>query len=216
MLDIILDLIYPPVCGICGKLDKNFLCKKCENVLKKQAAFENDNYEDDIQKNYDEHLYMFLYDGIIRNCLLNYKFRDKSYLYKTFITFLLKNEIFVEKIKSYDIIIAVPISIKRKKMRGYNQSGLIAREIGKCTNIKLLTNCLYKNKDTVPQSSLSKEKRIKNVEGVFALRNIKEINNKKVLIVDDIYTTGNTVNECSRLLKEAGAIKIAVFTLAKD
>ena len=216
MLDKILDIIYPPVCGVCGRIDKNSLCKKCEIQLRKQAVFGTDDYKEDYNKYFDEHLYAFMYSGVVRSIILNYKFNDDSYLYKTFTNFLLKNKNIVENIKSYDIIVPVPLSKKREKERGYNQSLLIAKEISSSINIDIDKTCLKKTKNIVAQSTLNKEKRLKNTIGVYTIKYSKNIQNKKVLIVDDIYTTGSTVNECSKILKQAGAKNIGILTIAKD
>ena len=236
----ILNLIYPPVCGICGKLNSDFLCKKCEKILETEAIYGIDKYKKikitnkmkkereeikklDIANNcgdkkyYNEHLYIFLYSGIIRRIILKYKFQEEAYLYKTFVNFLLKNENFFEKIKKYDTIVPVPISKKRLKERGYNQSELIAREIAKSSiNFKLETECLFKTKNIIEQSKLNKEDRLKNIQGVYKIINKEKIYNKKILLVDDIYTTGSTANECARVLRKANPSKIGVFTLAKD
>ena len=204
------------MCGICGKLDSNFLCKRCENQLKINTVFKTDNYIEDITKYYDEHMYVFVYGGIVRKTIINYKFNDKSYIYKTLSNYILKNENFVEKIKSYDIIIPVPISKKRNKERGYNQSELIAREISKMTQVMINTKILYKKINIVPQSTLNKEEREQNIKNAYSIKNEKNIQNKKILLFDDIYTTGSTVNECSKILKENGAKEIGILTLAKD
>ena len=148
--------------------------------------------------------------------ILDYKFNDKSYLYKTFVNFLLKNKKIFENIKKYDTIIPVPISKKRQKERGYNQSLLIAREISNQTNLKLVNNCLIKTKNIIEQSKLNKEDRQQNIQGVYKLQNEQLIKNKNVILVDDIYTTGSTVNECSRMLKQGKTNKIGVLVLAKD
>jgi ComF family protein len=204
------------VCGVCGKISENSLCKKCEKLLREQEKFVVQDYSDDEEMFFNEHMYVFPYEGIIRKVILSYKFRDKAYLYKTFTNFLLKNSKFVENIKCYDIIIAVPVSKERKKERGYNQSALIAKDIAKATNIRVVTNVLYKEKNIAPQSTLNKEERGTNIKGAFKLYNANIIKNKNIILVDDIYTTGSTVNECSKLLKEAGATKIGILTLAKD
>ena len=272
----ILNLIYPPVCGFCGKLNQNFLCPKCRKLLEKEAIFGVDNYikineskmkfkeqnyiletlqnknenlniinnqnkiknqinnnlnnkkenrkkneiavQEYIAKYFDEHLYIFLYQGIIRRMILDYKFNEESYLYKTFVNFLLKNKNFFEKLEKYDTIIPVPISNKRLKSRGYNQSLLLAKEISRNTsfNLKLQTNCLFKVKDIIEQSKLNKEERVKNIQGVYKLFNGKKLYNKKILLVDDIFTTGSTVNECSKVLRKANPKTIGIFTIAKD
>ena len=161
-------------------------------------------------------MYLFKYEGQIRSLILDYKFNEKSYLYLTFVNFLLKNEKIFENIKKYDKIIPVPISNKRYKERGYNQSLLIAKEIAKITNLELVNNCIIKTKNIIEQSKLNKEEREKNIQGVYQLKNKKLIENKKILIFDDIYTTGNTVNECSKVLRNANPSKIGILVLAKD
>ena len=211
----ILNLIYPPVCGICGKLNSNFLCKKCQKELEAEAVFGIDNIENNT-KYFDEHLYIFKYEGIIRRTIIKYKFKEETYLYKTFVNFLLKNKKFFEKIKKYDTIIPVPISKKRYKIRGYNQSELIGKDLSKKLNINIGTEYLFKTKNIMEQSKLSKEERAKNIQGVYKLINKEKLENKKILLIDDVYTTGSTVNECSRILRKANPKKIGVLTLAKD
>lgn len=210
-----LNLIYPPTCGICGKLNPNFLCNKCQKQLEIQAKFEIEKNQN-ISYYFQEHLYIFEYQGMIRKVILNYKFNDKSYLYKTFINFLLKNEKFFEILKSYDTIIPVPISQKRRKERGYNQSELIAKEIAKAIGNDYNKQCLFKTRNIIEQSKLKKEERQKNIQGVYELRNEKLLQDKKILLIDDIYTTGSTVNECAKMLEQAHPKFIGVFTLAKD
>lgn len=218
----ILEYIYPPVCGICGKLSQNYLCNKCQKILKSQAKFIIDKKED-CNLNFNKHLYIFKYEGIIRKEILNYKFNEKSYLYVTFVNFLLKNEKFFKILKSYDKIIPVPISSKRRNERGYNQSELIAKHIinrlsekEKDLSLECISNCLIKNKNIVEQSKLNKEERQKNIQGVYTLKNKEILIDKKILLVDDIYTTGSTVNECCKILKQASPRIIDVLTLAKD
>lgn len=213
--DNILDLIYPPVCGICGKLNQNYLCKKCQKVLENQSKFVIDENQD-FNQNFNKHLYIFKYEGIIRSMILNYKFNEKSYLYITFVNFLLKNEKFFKILKSYDTIIPVPISSERKNERGYNQSELLAKELAKKLNIECVKNCLIKNKNIIEQSKLTKVERQKNIQGVYILKNKEKLINKKLLLIDDIFTTGSTVNECCKILKQANPRKIDVLTIAKD
>ena len=147
---------------------------------------------------------------------LDYKFNEKSYIYLTFVNFLLKNKKIFENIKNYDTIIPVPISKKRQKERGYNQSLLIAKKIAEQTNLQLINNCLVKTKNIIEQSKLNKEERSHNIQNVYELKNVHLIQNKKILLVDDIYTTGSTVNECSKTLNQGNPEKIGVITLAKD
>ena len=159
---------------------------------------------------------MFKYEGMIRSIILKYKFQDKSYLYKTIVNFLLKNEKLFEIIKTYDTIVPVPISKKRKKTRGYNQSYLIAREIADKAGISINNKCLFKTKNIIEQNKLNKEERANNIKGVYELKNSYELENKKILLIDDIYTTGSTVNECCRILKKAKPKEIDILVIAKD
>ncbi len=209
----LLNLVYPPTCGICGKLNNDFLCKKCEKILETEAIYGVDKALD---KYFNKHLYIFAYQGIIRRIILKYKFQEESYLYKTFVNFLLKNENFFEKMEKYDTIVPVPISKKRQKERGYNQSELIAKEIANSSNLRLETECLFKTKNIIEQSKLNREERQKNIQRVYELVNLEKLYKKKILLVDDIYTTGSTVNECAKELMKAKPMKIGVFTLAKD
>ena len=211
----IMDLIYPPTCGICGKLNRSLLCKKCELMLDKQAKFVVEKNKC-CDKNFMEHLYIFKYEGIIRKIIIDYKFNDKSYLYRTFVKFLLKNQKMFKILQTYDTIVPVPISKKRQKERGYNQSYLIAREIAKYTDLKLENNCLFKTKNIIEQSKLNKEDRLKNIKGVYEIKNYQKLKNKKVILLDDIYTTGSTVDECCKILKKAKPRKMGVLTIAKD
>ena len=101
-------------------------------------------------------------------------------------------------------------------IRGYNQTELIAREIAKNTKLKLENKILYKQKNIVSQSELNRNNRKQNVKDAFIIKNSETIKNKNVLIFDDIYTTGSTLQECSRILKNAGVKHVGILTIAKD
>lgn len=214
--NVLLNIIYPPICGICGRVNKNSICRKCEIELEKNLNINIIRQEELEDKYFNELMYIFKYEGQIRKLILEYKFNEKSYIYITFVNFLLKNKKIFENIKKYDKIMPVPISRKRQKERGYNQSLLIAKEIAKKTNLELVNNCLIKTKNIVEQSKLNKEDREKNIQGVYELKNEQLIQDKKVLLIDDIYTTGSTVNECSKILRKGNPQKIGVLVLARD
>ncbi len=181
--------------------------------MKKIAIFGKDNYED---KYFQNHFYIFKYDGEIRNLILNYKFNEKPYLYRCFSNFFNKYQKMYFHFDFYDIIIPVPISKKRLKLRGYNQSLLISKEISHTLNIELKKDLLKKEKNNISQTKLNKNERENNVKNVYKLNAPKEVVNKKILLIDDIFTTGATANECSKILNLAGAKKIDVLTIAKD
>lgn len=209
----LLNLIYPNVCGFCNKVCKNGFCNKCKVKIK--------NSQINIiikprNKYFKELISIFKYEGIIRDKILQYKFEDKAYMYNTFAKIILKNEKICGLLKKYDIIIPVPIHKKRKAQRGYNQTQLIASKISKYLEIKLCDDVLIKSKNTIAQSKLNKNKRKQNIKGAFKILNSEKIQGKNILLFDDIYTTGSTVNECSKILTRAGAKGVGVLTIAKD
>jgi len=207
-----LQLCFPKACGVCGKVGEGYICKKCLGNLAPKFHVRTFSKSHPFSK----HFYVFAYQNQIRTLLLSYKFREKSYLFLTFSEILIKNEKIYRNLKNYDIIVAVPISKKRKKERGYNQSALIASRLAKTMGIPYGKHVLVKKKHTLPQSALGKEERAKNVKNAYKIANAETIYNKKVLLVDDIFTTGNTVAECSKMLKIAGAKTVNVLTIAKD
>ena len=209
-------LIFPTCCLICGKLTNKILCNECKKELYEKAIFKvEDNKNKDLY--FEKHIYIFQYKDKIRNLILDYKFNDKSYLYKIFSKIIIKNEKICGNLKKYDIIIPVPIHKKRKKQRGYNQSDLVAKEIAhEISNLEYENKIIEKEKNTIPQSSLNKKKRKENVKNVYKIINKEKIENKKIIIFDDIYTTGSTVNACAKILKQNGAKEIIILTIAKD
>ena len=233
VLDKILEYIFLPTCGICGELGEGYLCIQCSKKLEKYMIIKDEvlensnnilnetelkanNFEQSKLLKNIERMHIFQYKDIIRKTILKYKFNDKSYLYKTFGEFIIKNKKIFDFIKRYDIIIPVPIHKTRMRERGYNQSELMAREIAKKLGLKFYTDVLIKVKNNKPQSTLSKNKRQENIKDVYKLINSEKIYNKKVLIFDDIYTTGATVNSCVRELEKGKIKKIGILTLARD
>lgn len=214
LLEKILEYIFLPSCGICNKLGEGYLCENCGKELEK---YKLELVEDEKIKGIQvEKIYLFKYLGIIRRKIIEYKFNDKPYLYKMFCKTIIENKKTCEFIKSYDIIIPVPIYKKRKKSRGYNQSELISREIAKKLNLQMFNNVLIKISNNEMQSKLNRKQRLKNVKNVYKIINKEKITNKDVIIFDDIYTTGSTINECILILKKANVNKIGVLILAKD
>jgi ComF family protein len=210
----LINLIYPKVCGMCGEISQKDICNKCKVKIKKWQQNKKHIY---LTKNFDTHMYIFDYQDMIRQKILQYKFKEKTYLYRSFVKIILNDKKICGFLKNYDIIIPVPISRQRKRERGYNQSELIAKEISKQTEgLEFKNNILFKIKNTAPQSLLDKEKRGQNIKGAYCVKKVNAVQNKKILLFDDIFTTGNTVNECSRVLKLEGTKEIGVLTLAKD
>ena len=211
----IINMLFPQICGICEKVNIDGLCNKCKIEL--ERLVESSIIDTELENRFfNELIYIFKYEGFIRKLILDYKFHEKPYMYISIVAFILKNKKIYEKLQSYDTIIPVPISKKRMKERGYNQSLLIAKQISKDVKIPLQTNCLFKTKNIIEQSKLNKEQRKQNIQNVYELKNREILNNKQILLIDDIYTTGNTVNECAKVLQQAKPQKIDVLVLAKD
>lgn len=213
LYDFLINLIYPPNCMICGNKEEKNICKQCENMLDIYTLYKILNVKNNY---YNKFIYIFKYENFVRKLILDYKFNDKAYLYEIFVKFLLKNEKICRFFQSYDIITAVPIHKKRKNQRGYNQSRLISRKIAnEFENLKY-EDLLEKKINTKPQSTLTKLERKENIKNVYNAVKKEKIKNKNIIILDDIYTTGSTVKECAKVLKQNGAKNIIVITIAKD
>ena len=115
----------------------------------------------------------------------------------------------------FNLLIPVPLHKKRLKERGYNQSELLAKEISSALEIPLNCEVLEKVKYTLPQFNLNEKERMENIRGAFELKNIELIKGKKLLIIDDIFTTGITVHEVCRVLRKGKPESIYVLTLAR-
>lgn len=115
---------------------------------------------------------------------------------------------------NFNLIVPVPLHPRRLRWRGFNQSVLLARQISRAYGVVMDPLVLVRIKETQPQTQLSEEERRRNVRGAFALNPAHPIDGKSVLLIDDVYTSGATVNECSRALLRGGAEKVTVLTLA--
>ena len=218
-LNNMLFFIFPRKCEMCEKISKSYICDKCKRKIEGSKLYLNkvDDYSKDNTKFFDEHAYIFEYNSIIREKIIEYKFKNKPYLGKMFSEFFVKNEKMCGFFEKYDIIIPVPMTNKKIKERGYNQTEIIARIISKnIPSITIQKNVLIKYKDNKVQSRLNKKQRQQNVQNVYELNNEEIIKNKNILILDDIYTTGATCNECAKTLRKAQPNKIGIITIAKD
>ena len=198
-----LTFIKEPFCDICGRpfiniKDVTHTCGECIKV----------------RRQYSKARSVFVYDDIIRQKILEFKFVRDITLAKVFSNYILrylKNELD----NQYDVIIPVPLHKKRLKERYFNQALLLVDKASYLNQIKVDKYSLKRIKYTTPQVFLKGKERVKNVKGAFRVKNAYNIKDKTVLLVDDIYTTGATVNECSNVLRKAGALDVDVLTLAK-
>ncbi|WP_069650373.1 ComF family protein [Caloranaerobacter ferrireducens] len=232
--DTILELIYPEkgICFICEEydvaLDERHICKKCFNELifvkgnictvcgkPLEPGYLPDRCPDCIRlKHYFEKVISPLeYTGLVKEAIYKYKYGKKAYMYKALGPILV--QAFIESdINDIDIIVPVPLYKSKIAYRGFNQSELLCRYISKILKIPLDTKNFKRIKKTEIQNKLDKRERIKNVKDAFKVVNNHVFKNKNILLIDDIYTTGATVDECSKTLLKAGANKVYVLTLA--
>lgn len=202
----VLDFLFPRKCGVCNKLNDNFVCKDC---LKRINSFKIYNFS-------EEGIWIYRYEGIVRNLIIDYKFKDKSYLCELFANCILSDGEVCKIIRKYDIILPVPLHEKRFKDRGYNQSKLISDILAQKLGVQTFDDVLVKIKNTLPQGKNLLHDRRKAIKGAFFVENPDKIRGKNVLIFDDIYTTGNTANECKKIIEESGAKSVEILTIAKD
>ena len=219
---IVLDFLFPPICVICGKKTKDWILKKeennewiCDKCSEKIIKFRKAQILKVRNINYNKYVYIFEYKHIIRKLMINFKFKSSPYISNFFSENILKDKILCRNLVNYDIIIPVPMSKYKLKQRGYNQTELISKKISK--TLKITEEKILLKKDNIKtQSKLLKTGRSRNIRGAFYIIENEKIKNKKIILLDDIHTTGATVRECTKILKEAGAKDILVLVIAKD
>ncbi|GAB4484027.1 MAG: ComF family protein [Thermodesulfovibrionales bacterium] len=149
-----------------------------------------------------------LYEGVLAQAIHQFKFHGKRRLHKPLAHLLHANEL-----PHADCIVPVPLHITGLRGRGYNQALLLGRSLARFTGMPLYINVLRKTRRTAPQVGLSAKERKANLRGAFAADCI--VAGKRILLVDDVMTTGATANECARTLKKAGAREVGVVVLAR-
>lgn len=115
-----------------------------------------------------------------------------------------------------NLVLPVPLFAARQKKRGYNQSELLAREFCKQTGLVLDTTSLVRVRDTGSQTKLGRQARVTNMSGAFAVKNSAAVKGKTVLLIDDVATTGSTLEACAQALRQAGAKRVMAFTFARE
>lgn len=220
MISKVLLYIFPPKCIFCGNiLDKGsdiFICKGCFNNLT-FYDIKSSKYKSIFKTTYcDEVVCACFYEGILKSALVKYKFSNKPSFYRGLAYLLCLQLEEVVKLNQIDLVIAVPLSTKRNRERGYNQAYLIAVYMSKLFRITNASAILRRIKHTKAQSTLHRDNRQNNITGAFVVENKPFIKGKNILILDDVFTTGSTVNECAKVLKEAGANSIYAAVVASS
>lgn len=208
----LLDLIYPPKCVFCRKVLKDSdICDECKEQLpytKGDAVCQKFPF---ISSCYSP-LY---YKDNVREAIIRCKFGGRPSYTKRFAAIMSECAENNLDCGSVDMVSYIPLSRKRQKRRGYNQSELMAKRISAHTGIPCAA-LLRKVRDNPAQSTIKdRAKRAKNVAGVYAVTDHAGIEGKTILLVDDVVTTGATLSECARMLKKSGADMVYALTLAR-
>jgi ComF family protein len=161
---------------------------------------------------FDQALSVGYFEGSLREAIHQFKYRPCRALGKPLGSWMSAN---LRVLTAIDIIMPVPLHGSRLRARGFNQALLLAAPLSKTEKIPLCYDNLWRIRPTRPQVELSGDERIKNVAGAFALHRPLDVYGASVLLIDDVFTTGATLNECSDVLKIAGAASVTALTLAR-
>jgi competence protein ComFC len=194
-----LPRIMPPVCPRCGKPQPSgILCPGCVSW----------------QADIDGIRSPFRFDGVIRQAIHQLKYRNLRALAAPLAGFL--HDYLITNPIPGEVLVPVPLHQKRLRERGYNQSHLLARELGKLTNLPVVNNGLTRQKHAAAQArSLTVDDRRSNVADAFACRD-QRLKDKQVLLIDDVSTSGATLDACAAALKAAGATSVWGLVLARE
>lgn len=215
----IIEYFFPPRCLFCNALlnigTPIYICGECADRI----GYYNNNINslklpESIETYCDGMVCIGQYKDTLKISLKRFKFSNKPSYYRGFgklLALKLQNSMQYERI---DLMVSVPLHKSRQRRRGYNQSELIAKYAANQLGIPYKSNVLIKMTDSRSQSTLRREERLFNVQGLFKVVNAEAVNNKNILIIDDIITTGSTVNQCSKALKEAGARSVIAGAVA--
>lgn len=209
LCDGVLDTPDSGVCTLCEsklKYCKEPACKKCGKPLNN----ERQEYCTDCRKkkhSYDQGKSVWIYKGDMKNSIYRFKYGNR----REYARFYAEESVRIYggwiKSRGVEVIIPIPVHPKRKRKRGYNQAELYAKELGKLLELPVDGESLVRVVNTTPQKELDDKERRNNLKKAFKIKK-DSVKYKKVLVVDDVYTTGSTIDAVAELLRDAGADKI--------
>jgi ComF family protein len=229
------DFFLPPKCPFCGDLTDSFSsdrpCPSCLSRIKFFSpprcprcgiGFPSPSDQDHLcsgclngEPPFAKARSLCPYEGLIAEIIPRFKFGGVASLAKPLGILLAEYRDPEFPFSGIDLLIPVPLHIRRLRERGFNQSLLLAREVSRRRSIPLNFTALQRSRQTQPQTQLSGPQRQKNVRGAFEVRSAGVLVDKRVLLIDDVFTTGATVQECAKALLDAGAKSVDVLTLAR-
>jgi ComF family protein len=229
-----LDVIFPPLCHVCRSFiptaGQLHICPDCRELMPPIGAplcsvcgipFAGSGTDhvcgscSTSPPRYDAARAALAYEGASRDLIHAFKYRNKTHLRRPLA--LLTLESLSEFIRSRrpDLILPVPLHRKKLSSRGFNQAVLLGEILSQRLEIPLDRRNLRRIRWTEPQVNLAASDRRENVRGAFAVQESALVTGRRVLLVDDVLTTGSTVEECGRVLKAAGAADVTVITVAR-
>lgn len=231
----IADVIFPPACLGCAEIlpreEEKYFCPDCRGQIRFLTGsicpicgitFFDSPAESHLCGNCMEQRPFFsvaravaAYENVILEAIQKFKYGRDLSTGSLLASFLAEYPFPGFDYRAYDMIVPVPLHIKKLRQRGFNQATILAQALKKKWQIPLNYFLLKRTKFTLTQTGLKKKEREGNIKGAFAVSDEKAAEGKNIILVDDVYTTGATVNECARTLRRAGAKEIAVLTLAR-
>ena len=206
----LLEFVYPPYCILCEtKLEpqNKLVCGNCWERLGDSSTIETFISEQRI-------LALYPYSTDVKTIIHNLKYRDKTHLAVNLGNSIGKIINEDKNIRKWDLLIPLPLHKVKQRSRGFNQSELIADAITEVSSIEKDYSILIRHRYTRNQAALPMRERAANVKGAFSVVNNLKIKGKKIILVDDVITTGSTMLECIKTLKEAGAKEVVALSAA--
>lgn len=219
------DVLLPPRCICCRKyIEKMGICDSCWSEIKwisepkckicgQPSEYETCEYCVTEENFFDRAVSVMMYEEPARHLILKFKDGEGTLYAPIFAQWL--NRIIQDFSQEIDFLVPVPISLRRRFKRKYNQTELLCLELQKLSGLNYEPKILEKIKETAPQKSLNRKNRLRNLRKTFSVNEKISVKNKVILLIDDVITTGATANACAELLKKAGAAKVYVATLAR-